>query len=78
MAAGFLRGIKLGILPENYKECAAKAIAAICDNVDSDGTVLNVSAGTAMGMDAQHYKNIQIRPMAYGQSLTLVALCEAL
>jgi unsaturated rhamnogalacturonyl hydrolase len=78
MAAGLLRGIKLGILPEDYKECAAKAIAAICDNVDSDGTVLNVSAGTAMGMDAQHYKNIQIRPMAYGQSLTLVALCEAL
>ena len=78
MAAGLLRGIKLGILSEDYKECADKAIAAICDNVDTDGTVLNVSAGTAMGMDAQHYKNIQIRPMAYGQSLTLVALCEAL
>jgi unsaturated rhamnogalacturonyl hydrolase len=28
-----------------------------------------------MGMDAEHYKNIQIRPMAYGQSLALVALC---
>ena len=78
MAAGLLRGIKLGILSEDYKECAEKAISAICDNIDADGTVLNVSAGTAMGMDAQHYKNIQIRPMAYGQSLTLVALCEAL
>lgn len=78
MAAGLLRGIKLGILSDDYKECAKKAVSAICKNIDDDGTVLNVSAGTAMGMDAQHYKNIQIRPMAYGQSLTLVALCEAL
>lgn len=46
--------------------------------VDEDGTVLNVSAGTGMGYDADHYKNIVIRPMAYGQSLTLIALCEAL
>ncbi len=78
MVAGLLRGIRLGILSEDYKDAAERGIAAICNNIDSDGTVLNVSAGTAMGMDAQHYKNIQIRPMAYGQSLTLVALCDAL
>lgn len=78
MAAGLLRGIKQGLLSDDYKECAQRAVAAICDNVDADGTVLNVSAGTGMGMDVQHYKNIQIRPMAYGQSLALVALCEAL
>jgi len=75
MAAGLIRGIELGLLSKEYKECAQKAVLAICDNVDTDGTVLNVSAGTAMGMDAEHYKNIQIRPMAYGQSLALVALC---
>jgi unsaturated rhamnogalacturonyl hydrolase len=37
-----------------------------------------VSAGTGMGMDQDHYKNITIMPMAYGQSLALIALYEAL
>ena len=31
-----------------------------------------------MGYDAEHYKNILIAPMAYGQSLTILALVEAL
>ena len=73
-----MEGIKIGILDASYEECAAKAIEGICANVDEDGTVLNVSAGTGMGYDADHYKNIVIRPMAYGQSLALIALCEAL
>ena len=78
IAAGLLRGVKLGILDESYSECANKAIEALCDNIDTDGTVLNVSAGTAMGMNAEHYKGIGIHPMAYGQALTLIALIEAL
>ena len=78
ITAGILRGIKAGILDSSYEECAAKAVEGICSQVDKDGTVLNVSAGTGMGYDADHYKNIVIRPMAYGQSLTLIALCEAL
>ncbi len=79
MAAGLIRGVKLGLLPENeFKECVDRAIEGICANVDTDGTVLNVSAGTGMGMNPEHYKGIMIRPMAYGQSLTLIALCEAL
>ena len=45
---------------------------------DEDGTVLNVSGGTGMGYNAEHYKNILIAPMAYGQSLTILALAEAL
>ena len=53
-------------------------IEGICAQVDEDGTVLNVSSGTVMGYDADHYKNIMIRPMAYGQSLALIALIEAL
>ncbi len=75
---GIIKGIKLGILDSSYQKYADKAIDAICKNIDSDGTVLNVSGGTGMGYDADHYKNIIIAPMAYGQSLTLVALFEAL
>ncbi|MGL5434691.1 MAG: glycoside hydrolase family 88/105 protein [Lachnospiraceae bacterium] len=78
ITTGILKGIKLGILDSSYQSAADRAIEAICRNIADDGTVLNVSAGTGMGYDADHYKNIAIMPMAYGQSLTLVALCEAL
>lgn len=78
IAAGILKGIKLGLLDNSCRTAADKAITAICNNIAQDGTVLNVSAGTGMGENAQHYKNIAIMPMAYGQSLTLIALCEAL
>lgn len=78
IAAGIIKGIKLGILDDSYKECAERAIKGILSNIHKDGTVLNVSGGTGMGMDKEHYKNILIAPMAYGQSLTILALVEAL
>ncbi|MFA9375115.1 MAG: glycoside hydrolase family 105 protein [Lachnotalea sp.] len=78
IVTGMLKAIKLGMLDESYQIYADKAVEAICENVDVDGTVLNVSAGTGMGYDVDHYKNIIIAPMAYGQSLALTALCEAL
>lgn len=78
IAAGILKGIRLGILDDSYLECANKAIQGILNNIAEDGTVLNVSGGTGMGYDKEHYKNILIAPMAYGQSLTILALSEAL
>jgi unsaturated rhamnogalacturonyl hydrolase len=78
IAAGLLRGVKAGILDGTYKAAADRAIEAICANISEDGTVLNVSAGTGIGMDSDHYKNIALMPMAYGQALTLTALYEAL
>ena len=73
-----MKGIRMGILDDSYLECAQKAVRGILNNIDKDGTVLNVSGGTGMGYDAEHYKNILIAPMAYGQSLTILALAEAL
>ncbi|WP_347562661.1 glycoside hydrolase family 88 protein [Clostridium sp. HBUAS56010] len=78
IAAGLLRGVKAGILDDSYKNAADRAITAICNNISEDGTVLNVSAGTGIGMDADHYKRILTMPMAYGQALVLTALYEAL
>lgn len=78
IAAGILKGIRMGILDDSFRATAGKAVAGICQNIGTDGTVLNVSAGTGMGDNADHYKNILIRPMAYGQSLTILALAEAL
>jgi len=78
IAGGILKGIRMGILDESYYVCADRAVKAVCKNIGEDGTVLNVSAGTGMGYDEDHYKNITIRPMAYGQSLALISLVEAL
>lgn len=78
IAAGIFKGVQMGILGDEYLLCAKKAIRGILDNIDEDGTVLNVSGGTGMGYDADHYKNILIAPMAYGQSLTILALVKAL
>lgn len=78
IATGILKGIRYGILDDSYLECAEKAITAIMKNIDKDGTVLNVSGGTGMGYDSEHYKNILVAPMAYGQSLTILALAECL
>lgn len=78
IAAGLIRGIRAGFLGEDFRECAERAVSALVDNIAPDGTVLKVSAGTAMGMDADHYRGIACRPMAYGQALTLIALSEAL
>ncbi len=78
IAAGIFKGIQMGILKDEYLECANRAIVGIMKNIADDGTVLNVSGGTGMGYNADHYKNILIAPMAYGQSLTILALVKAL
>lgn len=78
IAAGILKGIRMGILEDSCVRTAERAIRGILANISDDGTVLNVSGGTGMGMNAEHYKNILIAPMAYGQSLTILALAEAL
>lgn len=78
IAAGILKGVRLGLLGDEYLLCAERALNGILANIDEDGTVLGVSGGTGIGTTAEHYKNILIAPMAYGQSLTILALAEAL
>ena len=51
ITAGILKGIRLGILDDSYLDCAERAIKGILKKlIDKDGTVLNVSGGTGMGM----------------------------
>lgn len=78
IAAGILHGIRSGLLDASYTQYAERAVEAVLRNIDEDGTVLNVSGGTGIGTDKDHYRNILIAPMAYGQSLSLLALAEAL
>lgn len=78
IAAGIYKGVRMGLLPEACKSHADRAVEAVCQNIARDGTVQGVSAGTAIGLDADYYKNVLQKPMAYGQSLAVIALSEAL
>ncbi len=78
MAYGILKGIHMDILGEEYHQAAEKAVHGILGQIREDGTVLGVSAGTAVGRNADHYKGIKTAPMAYGQSLCIMALAEAM
>ncbi|KAJ2906435.1 glycosyl hydrolase family [Zalerion maritima] len=81
-AAGMLKACRLRLFPkkdcERYTESAVKAAKAVLDNVSVDGELLSTSFGTGMGSDYQHYKNIPITPMPYGQAMALLALGEFL
>lgn len=77
-AYGILKGVHMGLLDEKYMETASRAVEGVLAVIDEDGTVGEVSYGTGMGRDLQHYRDIPLCPMAYGQSLTVMMLGEAL
>jgi unsaturated rhamnogalacturonyl hydrolase len=78
-AYGMLKAIrKRYISGDVYRESAVKAIKAVIERVDKDGELQEVSFGTAMGHDLQHYKDIKITSMPYGQAMAIMALGEYL
>ncbi|WP_447928832.1 beta-galactosidase BglB [Vreelandella sp. EE27] len=74
----FLKGARLGFGDERWEQAGRKALRAVITNIEEDGMVANVSYGTRMGHDLQFYKDIPIHPTAYGQSMSLLCLVEAL
>ena len=75
-AAGIFKAVRKGYVSRNYLDAAKKALDALYGEIDEDGTVLNVSYGTNVGYDLDHYRNIPIRPMQYGQGLAMIAVIE--
>ncbi len=74
---GILRAVHLGYIEESYKECACKALDTILNNIRPDGIVEQVSYGTPMGRKSkQFYRNIEMKPMPYGQALAILYLLE--
>ncbi|MGU3576641.1 glycoside hydrolase family 105 protein [Brucellaceae bacterium C25G] len=75
---GLLKGYRLGMGNEEWREAGLRAVRALLANIDENGVVLNVSYGTRMGHDLQFYKDIPIQPTGYGQALAILCLSEAL
>ena len=76
IAYGLLKGVRLGLLDESYQACADRAMQGVLGQVDADGLVHGVSYGTPMGHDLDFYRNVPLRPTAYGQGLVFLMLTE--
>ena len=78
-AYGILKAVKEGLIDASYKDVALKAVAPILECIADDGVVHQVSYGTPMGrIDKDFYKNIELKPMPYGQALAMLFLAEYL
>lgn len=77
-AYGILKAVRLGYIPEEYRECGIKGLKAIIERISEDGTVNYVSYGTIVSDCPQKYMDVPLCPMTYGQALTLLLLTEAL
>jgi unsaturated rhamnogalacturonyl hydrolase len=77
IAYGLLRGARLGLFGDEARVSGLRALSLVVRSVDADGTLQQVSYGTRMGRDLQHYRDIPIQPTAYGQALALLLMTEA-
>ncbi|KAI1453939.1 glycoside hydrolase family 105 protein [Annulohypoxylon moriforme] len=77
-AFGIMKAQRKKYIGKEYEVVALKAIQAVLDNIDADGELLNTSFGTGMGHTLQHYKDIPITSMPYGQAMAIIALVEFL
>jgi unsaturated rhamnogalacturonyl hydrolase len=73
-----LKGYRQGLGERNWRSAGLRALGAVFDNIDTNGTVQNVSYGTRMGHNLQFYRDIPIQPTAYGQALAILCLAEGL
>lgn len=78
-AYGILKAVREGILDASYREVAENAVVPILECISDDGVVHQVSYGTPMGRTCKEfYKNIELKPMPYGQALAMLFLAEYL
>ena len=75
---GILKAAHLGLVDPSYEEYARKALAPVLECIDEEGVLHQVSYGTPMGRETiQFYKDIELRPMPYGQAMAMLFLLEA-
>ena len=75
---GILKAVRKGYIDKKYAVIGHKALQAVISKIAEDGTVEEISYGTGMGRDLDHYRNIPLCPMTYGQALAILILGESL
>lgn len=71
-------GREFGLLDAEYLPVAQRALQAIVERVDREGKLEDVSYGTNVGLTLDHYRNIRLEPMQYGQGLAMLAVMESM
>lgn len=78
-AYGILKAVHDGLIDRRFEAVAMKALKPILGYIADDGVVHQVSYGTPMGRHSKDfYKNIELRPMPYGQAMAMLFLIEVL
>lgn len=77
-AYGILKGVRKRYISKDFEVVGVKAVQAVLSRISADGELRDVSFGTGMGSDLQHYKGIPLTSMPYGQSMAMMLLVEVL
>ena len=77
-AYGILKAVHMRYVDAEYEDVANRAINGVLSQIGDHGQVANVSVGTGLEDTLDYYRNIAITDMPYGQSLSVLALTEAL
>lgn len=75
---GLMKAARLGIGPKGTGAAGLRALDAVMAEIAEDGVLQNVSYGTRMGNDLDHYRAIPIQPTGYGQALAILCLTEGM
>lgn len=75
-AFGILKAGRKRYIGKEYEDVAVKAVKGVLESITPEGELLNTSFGTGMGADLEHYKNIPVTSMPYGQAMAIMALVE--
>jgi unsaturated rhamnogalacturonyl hydrolase len=77
-AYGMLKAVRKKYISPKFMDTAVKAIKAVLGKISKEGELMGTSFGTGMGHDLQHYKDIPVTSMPYGQAMAIMALGEFL
>jgi unsaturated rhamnogalacturonyl hydrolase len=77
-AYGMLKAARKRYIGKEYEGVAVKAVKAVIGQISQEGELLNTSFGTSMGATLQHYKDIPLTSMPFGQAMAVMMLGEFL
>lgn len=77
-AYGVLKAVRKRYLPSTFLPMAEKALHGVTAQINTEGELMQVSFGTAMGNDLDYYRQVPLTSMPYGQAMALLALTEYL
>lgn len=75
---GAMKGLRLGLLGEEYRTVGEKAVRAVFEHLKPNGVIDAVSSGTSGFINYADYNKIPIAPRLYGQALAILLLSEQL